>query len=150
MLLFNQSLLWKSGAAILGGKVFSCALLRLALMLTLLVTPIVGLSVTGAADSSDTKIETLGSILSQADRFRINVNNPDQLKQAFSLYQHAAHHGVDAAQYWLGVMYFKGQGTESDVDKAKYWISLSAKQAYPPAEQFLSELQYEDDEEEDC
>lgn len=120
-----------------------CSLLPL---LIVLVIPVSGLTTT---ITSDTQIENLGSVLAQAEHFRTQGKTSDELKQAHSLYQHAAHHGIDVAQYWLGVMYFKGQGTEVDIDKARYWIGLSAKQDYAPAEQFLSEFREENEDDED-
>ena len=73
-----------------------------------------------------------------------------------SLYQYAAKDGEAVVQYWLGVMYFEGKGTDKDIDQAKHWLQLSAKQAYQPAEKYLSKItqdEYEDEDDlddEDC
>ena len=122
-------------------------------ILALLAAPVSGLTA-ATSDTSKDQIQTLGSVLDQADHLRIRGKTPEQFKQAFSLYQHAANDGVAVAQYWLGVMYFEGKGTEPDSGKGKSWIHLSAKQDFPAAKEYLSENMQDDDEsdeeEEDC
>lgn len=49
-----------------------------------------------------------------------------------------ADHGY--AQYYLGMMYLKGQGTEQDVEEASKWLRKSAEQGIPQAQYNLARL----------
>ena len=44
------------------------------------------------------------------------------------------------AQYWLGVMYMKGQGVEQNYEEAGKWFRRSAEQAIPQAQYKLGNL----------
>ena len=44
------------------------------------------------------------------------------------------------AQYWLGVMYLKGQGVEQNYEEAAKWLRLSAQQSIPNAQYKLAGL----------
>lgn len=114
----------------------------------LLAIPLSGLAETPEAPA--TKVETLSSVLDQKDYLRFRSSNPEQLKQVLSLYQYAAKDGEAVVQYWLGVMYFEGKGTDKDIEQAKHWLQLSAKQAYQPAEKYLSRIAQDGCEDEDC
>ena len=54
-------------------------------------------------------------------------------ERAFEYYEQAAHLGHPAAQFSLGGMYYQGQGVETDVTKAKEWLTKSAAQGYEKA-----------------
>ena len=61
--------------------------------------------------------------------------------KAFSTMQslsQTADHGY--AQYYLGMMYLKGQGTEQDYDKASKWLRSSAEKGIPQAQYNLAQL----------
>lgn len=51
-------------------------------------------------------------------------------KKAFEYYSLAAEHGIDAAEYNLGTLYYDGIGCEKDVGKALTWIERAAKQGH--------------------
>ena len=116
-------------------------------VLVLLAIPLSGLAEIPKAPAA--KIETLSSVLDQKDYLRFRSSNPEQLKQVLSLYQYAAKDGEAVVQYWLGVMYFEGKGTDKDIEQAKHWLQLSAKQAYQPAEKYLSKIMQHDYDDED-
>lgn len=44
------------------------------------------------------------------------------------------------AQYWLGVMYLKGQGVEQSYEEASKWLRKSSEQAVPNAQYKLAKL----------
>ena len=44
------------------------------------------------------------------------------------------------AQYWVGVMYMKGQGVEQDYEQAGEWLRKSAMQSVPNAQYKLAKL----------
>lgn len=49
-----------------------------------------------------------------------------------------ADHGY--AQYYLGMMYLKGQGTRQDYEQATKWLNASAKKGIPQAQYNLAKL----------
>ncbi len=51
-------------------------------------------------------------------------------KLAFKLYSKEAHQGDKEAQYFLGLMYRDGRGTEADYEKALKWQKAAAAQNY--------------------
>ena len=55
--------------------------------------------------------------------------------QAMKLYEPLANQGNSEAQYWIGSMYFNGQGVAQDYSKAFYWFSKAADQNYPSRHQ---------------
>lgn len=106
-----------------------------ALILILLSTPALT-----ETDKPLPDMKIMGSVLSQADYYRIRGKTPQQLKQAISLYEQAANQDSVVAQYWLGRMYFEGKGTDVDKEKAEEWLDLAAKQDYQPAKEFLFDI----------
>ncbi|VAX01447.1 hypothetical protein MNBD_GAMMA22-1957 [hydrothermal vent metagenome] len=66
---------------------------------------------------------TLAYILDQAE----------ENERAFKLFKKAAEKNYAAAQFGLGNMYAKGEGTTKDVITAGIWIKKSAKQYHTPA-----------------
>ena len=66
---------------------------------------------------------TLAYILDQAE----------ENKRAFNLFKQAAEKNYAAAQFGLGNMYAKGEGTEKNIKLAGQWIQKSAQQNYTPA-----------------
>lgn len=107
------------------------------LLSTLLILPISGLSHSNVTGS---RAITLESVLAQAEHLRTHRDHAEQLKKALTLYELAADSGSAVAQYWLGIMHFEGEGTESNKNKAVFWLELSAEQGHPPAEKLLSGL----------
>ena len=58
----------------------------------------------------------------------------DQFSQAFTLFQQGADYGDREAQYSLGTMYRRGQGTPRNVEKALYWYRKAAEQGHGKAQ----------------
>ena len=56
--------------------------------------------------------------------------SPEELKVALEHYQIAAEAGIAQAQFALGDMYERGEGTEKQPEKAIYWYRKSAEQEY--------------------
>lgn len=81
-----------------------------------------------------------------------NLPLTDLLQQANSNYENgdfeksipylleAANRGNARAQYSLGYMYQKGEGVQKDIDKAKEYYQLSAKQGHVKAKSALKKL----------
>ena len=44
------------------------------------------------------------------------------------------------AQYWVGVMYLKGQGVEQDYEEASKWLRKASEQSVPNAQYKLAKL----------
>jgi TPR repeat protein len=65
---------------------------------------------------------------------------PKNEKEALYWYFKAAENGNRYAQYIIGCHYADGKGASKDLEKAKYWIALSAKQRYKHAEEALAKL----------
>lgn len=74
-----------------------------------------------------------------ATKFRNSSNYENQV-EAVKYYEKSARRGDAESQYWLGVMFLDGSGITEDDDLALDWISKSAAQNYPPAEQLLAHL----------
>ena len=53
----------------------------------------------------------------------------------FEKFKFMAENGDSNAQYFLAQMYEEGIGTEIDLDEAKRWLSISAKQGYIPSQE---------------
>lgn len=60
--------------------------------------------------------------------------------QSMSCTENFANRGDIVAEYYLGLMYYKGRGTRQDYKKALFWFNKSADHAYPPAENSLGVL----------
>lgn len=54
--------------------------------------------------------------------------------------KHAQHQQQLRAQYLLGTLYLQGRWVAQDNNEARYWIELSAKQGYQPAQLQLSQM----------
>ena len=61
-------------------------------------------------------------------------------EEAFRWYSKAAEKGLPAAQYNLGFMYYNGKGTEKNLDEAKKWWRLAARQGNIKAQNNLRTL----------
>ncbi len=62
------------------------------------------------------------------------------LKKTIEFQKKRAEAGAPSAQYDLGTRYLKGDGVEKDLDLAKKWLTLSAKNGNNQAVKKLSEL----------
>lgn len=63
--------------------------------------------------------------------------------KAFPVFQSLAETSDHAmAQYWLGMMYLKGQGVEQDYENAGKWFRKAAEQRIPQAQYKLGDLYY--------
>lgn len=69
--------------------------------------------------------------------FGINIPNT---KKALTYYQKAANARYAPAQYNLGVMYFFGQGTKTDIDKGLEWLNRAAYNNSPKARLILGNI----------
>ncbi|MNG52499.1 Sel1 repeat protein [compost metagenome] len=78
----------------------------------------------------------LTDLLQQANS---NYENGDFEKSIPYLLE-AANRGNARAQYSLGYMYQKGEGVQKDIDKAKEYYQLSAKQGHVKAKSALKKL----------
>ena len=65
--------------------------------------------------------------------------------QSFNDVKKSAEQGHAVAQYTLGVMYHKGDGTLTDMKQALYWFEKSAKQGYEDAQYNLGLMYYNGD-----
>ena len=61
-------------------------------------------------------------------------------------YQEAAERGDNIAQYNLGCLYEKGEGTEKNLEKAFYWYQKATENGYINAQCNLAEIYYNDKE----
>lgn len=61
-------------------------------------------------------------------------------RKAFIRLMPSAKSGNAEAQYAIGYMYYTGQGTVQNREKAKEWISKSARQNYPTAISALKQI----------
>ena len=57
--------------------------------------------------------------------------------EAFKWYSKAAEHNESDAQYNIGLMYLKGEGTEKNVQLAKQWLQLASNQGDLDAKELL-------------
>jgi TPR repeat protein len=60
--------------------------------------------------------------------------------KAFQYYSSAAEQGHAFAQYYLGFMYFKGQGVKLDVKQAIFWLGQSGNQGVNEALDLLGRI----------
>ncbi len=67
--------------------------------------------------------------------------NQKKYKKAFELLKKLAEQGDSQAQYNLGAMYENGEGTEENIEQAKYWYKKSADQGNEDAKEALKELE---------
>ena len=51
--------------------------------------------------------------------------------------------GKTSSQYELGLMYYKGQGTEQNYNEALKWFSLAAKKGFAKAQYYLGLIYYD-------
>lgn len=63
-------------------------------------------------------------------------------EEAFAWCQRAADANLPWAQYNLGLLYQKGEGTAPNAADAAYWYRMAAYQGYPEAQQRLAALYY--------
>lgn len=121
------------------------------LLLTLTIALLLPSNSFAESDITTTDMKIMGSVLSQADHYRIRGQTSEKHQQAITLYKRAAEQGSAVAQYWLGRMYYAGNGTKVDRESAENWLDLSAKQDYPPAKEFLFDVVLSDEvTDEDC
>lgn len=71
----------------------------------------------------------------------LEMNRTEDLKTAYSWYQKAANHGLDAAQWRIGEMYARGLGVEPNIEKAIAWRTKAAEQGNP-VYQFVMGMMY--------
>ena len=57
---------------------------------------------------------------------------------AFARYLDLANEGVAYAQAVVGCSYWKGEGTERDLEKARYWFQRAAERGEPQAQWYLA------------
>ncbi len=71
----------------------------------------------------------------------ITLYQENQFTQAYELFYPLATYERDAeAQYYLGMMYFEGEGVEKDIDKAQQLWKKAARSRHRDAAYRLSEI----------
>jgi hypothetical protein len=60
--------------------------------------------------------------------------------EALKYFEKAAEDGLKIAMYNAGNMYYKGDGCTRDIEKAKYYMDLSAYNGFEPAIEFLDKF----------
>ncbi|WP_342642319.1 tetratricopeptide repeat protein [Rhodoligotrophos ferricapiens] len=65
--------------------------------------------------------------------------------RALDIYKIAATYGHPAAQYALGLMYFKGEGVTRNREQAVRWLMLAARKRFAPAEALLGDMYWDGD-----
>jgi hypothetical protein len=63
-----------------------------------------------------------------------------EYEKAFACTKKLAEQGLDAAQFVLGLMYFRGEGVQKSRNDAEKWMKLAANQDYCPAGDVLQKL----------
>ena len=64
---------------------------------------------------------------------------PDD-KLGFEWHLKAANQGLSQAQFNVGVMYYKGKGTQQDIEKARMWLQKAADQGDDLAKKALESI----------
>lgn len=70
----------------------------------------------------------------------ISIYDRKDYEKAFACTKRLAEQGLDAAQFVLGLMYFRGEGAQKSRNDAEKWMQLAAKQNYCPAGAVLEKL----------
>lgn len=93
-------------------------------------------------DLSDNSYEEANVPIDAEEQFSLGYMYSKEKKyiKAVECYEKAANQGHVKAQYNLGMMYYNGRGVQMDVEKAKHFFTLAAKNGDCDAETFLSEL----------
>ena len=65
--------------------------------------------------------------------------NDDQYEAAYEILLPLAKDGNDEAQFFIGLMYYRGEHVEHDVEQAAYWFKRSANQHNVDAANMLME-----------
>jgi TPR repeat protein len=68
------------------------------------------------------------------------LDSEEKHEEAFRYYALAADQGETFAQTSLGCCYKDGEGTEVDLDKARYWLERAAAKGYEKAIENLARL----------
>ena len=58
-------------------------------------------------------------------------------RKAFEWTLKSAEKGFKDAQYNVAIFYWKGEGTDVDLERAKFWMNKAANQDYPEAKKYL-------------
>ena len=66
-------------------------------------------------------------------------NLKEDFETAFYWQEKAANQNYLLAQWYLGYMYYYGQGTEKNLEFATYWLQKAADQGDSKSEDFLKE-----------
>lgn len=66
-------------------------------------------------------------------------------RRAFEIYRLASTYGHPAAQYALGLMYYRGEGVNANRDQAVRWLMLAARKRFAPAEALLGDMYWDGD-----
>ena len=72
----------------------------------------------------------------------LNAINRGDYKTAIDIWQNLANRGNNAAQFNLGLMYFKGDGVKQNLSKAAKWFRLAAIQGNAEAQLNLGDMYY--------
>ena len=69
----------------------------------------------------------------------IEYYNGDAYEKAYETLLPLAEDGNDEAQFFIGLMYYRGEHVECDVEKAAYWFKRAARQHNVDAANMLME-----------
>ncbi|WP_170984475.1 tetratricopeptide repeat protein [Rhodoligotrophos defluvii] len=101
-------------------------------------------------DESDPKLRwaSIDALVQVANYYRVGDKQagiaPDP-ERALNIYKLASTYSHPAAQYALGLMYFKGEGTRRNREQAVRWLMLAARKRYAPAEALLGDMYWDGD-----
>ena len=62
-----------------------------------------------------------------------------EFEKAFKLFEPLAYENEGEAQYFLGLLYYDGDGVEKDMQKAVYWLKRAVKRHHVDAANMLME-----------
>lgn len=81
-------------------------------------------------------------VLANETQKALNAINRGDYKTAIDIWQNLANRGNNAAQFNLGLMYFKGDGVKQNFSKAAKWYRLAAIQGNAEAQLKLGDMYY--------
>ena len=79
-------------------------------------------------------------VLANETQKALNAINRGDYKTAIDIWQNLANRGNNAAQFNLGLMYFKGDGVKQNLSKAAKWFRLAATQGNAEAQLNLGDI----------
>ena len=75
-----------------------------------------------------------------AVKTKTDAEKAELLKKTIKSERKRAEGGSDAAQYDVGMRYFRGDGVEKNLEEARKWLEMSAKQGHETAAKRLEDV----------